>query len=75
MQEFLRVRPTHRNDAEAATALDEISADMNIIENMSYHELCLLYKGEMEIAKELIDLAKYGGAHIAKFQKSNLQKL
>ncbi len=37
------------NDAEAATALDEISADMNIIENMSYHELCLLYKGEMEI--------------------------
>lgn len=37
------------NDAEAAIALNEISADMNIIENMSYHELCLLYKGEMEI--------------------------
>ena len=37
------------NDAEAATALDEISEDMTIIENMSYHELCLLYKGEMEI--------------------------
>ena len=37
------------NDSEAATALDGISADMNIIENMSYHELCLLYKGEMEI--------------------------
>lgn len=37
------------NESEAATALNEISADMNIIENMSYHELCLLYKGEMEI--------------------------
>ncbi len=37
------------NEAEAAEALREISADMNIIENMSYHELCLLYRGEMEI--------------------------
>lgn len=37
------------NEAEAARALDSISADMNIIENMSYHQLCLLYKGEMEI--------------------------
>ena len=35
------------NDAEAAVALNEISADMNIIENMSYHQLCLLYKGEL----------------------------
>lgn len=37
------------NDAEAAVALNEISADMNIIENMSYHQLCLLYKGELGI--------------------------
>ncbi|HAU24321.1 MAG TPA: hypothetical protein DCX09_06525, partial [Gammaproteobacteria bacterium] len=37
------------SDAEAAVALNEISADMNIIENMSYHQLCLLYKGELEI--------------------------
>ncbi|MCG8416062.1 MAG: tetratricopeptide repeat protein [Pseudomonadales bacterium] len=37
------------DDAQAAVALNEISADMDIIENMSYHELCLLYKGEMEI--------------------------
>ena len=37
------------NEAEAAESLSEISADMNIIENMSYHELCLLYRGEMEI--------------------------
>ena len=33
--------------AEAAAALREISADMTIIENRSYHELCLLYKGEI----------------------------
>jgi tetratricopeptide (TPR) repeat protein len=38
------------NEAEAADALRDITADMNIIENMSYHELCLLYKGEMEVA-------------------------
>lgn len=37
------------NDEEAAVALYDITADMNIIENMSYHELCLLYKGELEI--------------------------
>lgn len=37
------------NNADAAVALNEISTDMNIIENMSYHELCLLYKGELEI--------------------------
>jgi tetratricopeptide (TPR) repeat protein len=37
------------NTAEAAAALREISADMNIIENQSYHELCLLYRGELAI--------------------------
>ncbi|MAC69188.1 MAG: hypothetical protein CMP84_03120 [Gammaproteobacteria bacterium] len=37
------------NDAGALMALNEISADMNIIENMSYHQLCLLYKGDLEI--------------------------
>ncbi len=37
------------NEEEAAIALNGISADMNIIENMSYHELCLLYKEEIEI--------------------------
>ncbi|WOJ94710.1 tetratricopeptide repeat protein [Congregibacter variabilis] len=41
-------------DAKAAKALDEISVDMNIIENMSYHQLCLLYKGELPI-EEMMD--------------------
>lgn len=31
--------------ADAQAALAEISQDMTIIENMSYHELCLFYKG------------------------------
>ncbi|HAT26197.1 MAG TPA: hypothetical protein DCS89_04215 [Gammaproteobacteria bacterium] len=35
--------------AEAAAALEDISPDMNIVENRSYHELCLLYKGEILI--------------------------
>ena len=36
-------------EAEALAALDEISAEMEIIENMSYHQLCLLYKGESHL--------------------------
>ena len=33
---------------EALAALDEISAEMEII-SMSYHQLCLLYKGEASL--------------------------
>lgn len=41
-------------DAEGAAAvLEPISADMNVIENMSYHDLCLFYKGE-KTAEELL---------------------
>lgn len=37
-------------NAEAATAaLSDINRDMTIIENMSYHELCLLYREEISI--------------------------
>lgn len=36
-------------EAEALAALDEISAEMEIIENMSYHQLCLLYLGEASL--------------------------
>lgn len=36
-------------DEAAAGALDAISNDMTIIENRSYHELCLLYKGELDV--------------------------
>jgi tetratricopeptide (TPR) repeat protein len=39
----------------AARVLDDITADMNVIENMSYHNLCLFYKGEMTLAELLGD--------------------
>jgi len=34
---------------QAAEVLDAISRDMNVIENMSYHNLCLFYKGEISL--------------------------
>ena len=34
---------------KAIQKLQEIHADMNIIENMSYHQLCLLYKDEISV--------------------------
>lgn len=37
------------NPEAASAALSDISRDMTIIENMSYHELCLLYRGEISI--------------------------
>jgi tetratricopeptide (TPR) repeat protein len=40
-------------DEEAAALLEPIRADMNILESMAYHQLCLLYKGEGEIATAL----------------------
>lgn len=35
-------------DADARRVLDPIREDMNVIESMPYHQLCLLYKGESE---------------------------
>jgi tetratricopeptide (TPR) repeat protein len=37
----------------AARFLDVITADMKVIENFSYHKLCLFYKGELSV-QELI---------------------
>lgn len=34
-------------EEDAQAVLDDISADMNVIENMSYHALDLFYKGEL----------------------------
>jgi tetratricopeptide (TPR) repeat protein len=38
-------------DAEAADVLEDISPDMNVIENHVYHRLCLFYKGEIEMSE------------------------
>ena len=37
-------------DGEAERTLDDINADMNVIENTVYHRLCLFYKGELSLA-------------------------
>ncbi len=55
-------------EAEAEKALESIHKDMNVIENMAYHRLCLFYKGELaleEITGEdfsniMNDAAAYG---------------
>jgi len=41
--------------AAAQKVLTTISADMNIIENSSYHNLCLFYKGELTLAELIGD--------------------
>ncbi len=46
---YMALRRLGRED-EAATALESITADVDIIENMAYHQLCLFYKGEVDEA-------------------------
>ena len=36
---------------EAERTLDDIGPDMNVIENMVYHRLCLFYKGQVPLAE------------------------
>ncbi|MDH4107914.1 MAG: tetratricopeptide repeat protein [Gammaproteobacteria bacterium] len=49
-------------ETDAAAALEPIKAEMNVIESMSYHQLCLLYKGEGDIATALVsDVTPAGG--------------
>lgn len=36
-------------DAEAEAAIKDVSADMTIIENGSYHKMCLFYKNELTV--------------------------
>jgi tetratricopeptide (TPR) repeat protein len=45
---YMILRRMGRDDS-AARALQDISRDMTIIENSSYHQLCLLYKGMLTI--------------------------
>lgn len=45
------------HDEEAERVLENVSADMNVIENMSYHRLCLFYKGEISLEEMTADLA------------------
>lgn len=52
---YMTLRRLGRDD-EAAAVLDPISAAMDIIENDSYHQLLLMYKGQLS-AEELLQQA------------------
>lgn len=43
------------DEARANKALEAIATEMNIIENFSYHRLCLFYKGEIPLQEILAD--------------------
>ena len=51
-------------DAEAATVLDPVTAELDVIENTSYHRLLLMYKGELA-AEELWDPASEDPSGVA----------
>ena len=49
---YMILRRMGRED-DARDVLDGITTEMNVIENMSYHSLCLFYKGDLSL-EELI---------------------
>lgn len=64
---YMALRRLNRDD-EAEAALEPIRADMEVIENMSYHQLCLLYKGEMALEAlggDDLDLSDSANAAVA----------
>ena len=49
---YMTLRRLNQND-EASGVLKTIRKDMNLIENMDYHQLLLMYKGEITPAEML----------------------
>ena len=66
----------------ANAAIEEVAADMDIIENMSYHKMCLFFKGlisEEEIANQSIgtsssDVLAYGLGNWYLYEKQDTLK-
>lgn len=58
-------------DAEARAVLDPIHEDMNVIESMPYHQLCLLYKGDNETGTVLGSNITAAGGDSAKYGIAN----
>jgi len=52
-------------DEEALAVLEAITTDMEIIENSAYHQLCLLYKGELEEANLIEENSSSANAAVA----------
>jgi len=66
----------------ANAAIEEVTADMDIIENMSYHQMCLFFKGlisEEEIASQSVgtsssDVLAYGLGNWYLYEKQDSVK-
>ena len=53
------------SDDEARAVLEPITTDMEIIENSAYHQLCLLYKGELDEADLIEEGSSSANAAVA----------
>ena len=60
---YMALRRLGRDEA-AAAVLEPVTADLDVIENTSYHQLLLMYKGEIE-ADELWDPAQEDPSGVA----------
>jgi len=58
-------------DEDAIAALGPIHEDMNVIESMPYHQLCLMYKGEAETGRVLTSNITEAGGDSAKYGIAN----
>ena len=60
---------------ESVNVLSEVDKDMDIIENMSYHQTCLFYKGVLQESEMLIDeVALYSLANWYVYEKKDTLK-
>jgi len=58
-------------EEDAVAVLEPIHADMNVIESMPYHQLCLLYKGEAETGRVLTANVTEAGGDSAMYGIAN----
>jgi len=60
---------------ESVSVVNEVDKDMDIIENMSYHQTCLFYKGVLQESEMLIDeVALYSLANWYVYEKKDTLK-
>ena len=60
---------------ESKAVVDQVNQEMNIIENMSYHQSCLFYKGLLEESELVIDeVALYSLANWYIYEKNDTLK-
>ena len=61
---------------ESNAVINEVHQDMDIIENMSYHQSCLFYKGELKESEIIIidEIALYSLANWYVYEKKDMMK-